>query len=381
MLFWEWFRTCLSCCVEKPATKRKRPIKVHTRLLAVFSAALLAAQEPQGPTFTQVVTNVVAPVIVKDADGAYVNGLEARDFTLLDNGKPQDIRLDVSFIPISMVVAVQASSNAEVFLPTIKKIGPLLEGLVLGQQGEAAIVAFDHRMQVKQEFTSDGRLFKTALESIKAGSSNHSMIDAVFHATRMLRSRPTTHRRVMLLIAETRDKGSEGRMREALLEAQYSNIIIYTVNINRLLTSLTDKGQPPRWDPIPPAGRPRVASTPQTPTATAQMTGLQGNSMNFTPLFVEIFRQTKAIFFDNPAEVFTKYTGGREYSFINSSTMDRVMTDLGEELHSQYLLSYNPNNQVEGGWHDIKVEVSPKSRNYDIRTRPGYWMASVPNAQ
>lgn len=350
-------------------------------LISLTIPVLMMAQEPQDLTFRESVNVVVAPVIVKDRSGRYVNGLEARDFTLLDNGKPQDLKLDVSFVPISMVVAVQASSNAEIFLPTMKKIGPLLEGLVLGQAGEAAILAFDHRMQVKQEFTNDGNLFKAALESIKPGSSSHAMIDAVFYATRMLRSRPSDHRRVLLLITETRDKGSEGRMREALLEAQYHNIIIYTVNINRAVTMLTDKGQPPRWDHVPPAGRPRVASTPQTPTAQAQMTGLQGNSANFVPLFVEIFRQAKSIFFDNPAEVFTKYTGGREYSFINQSTLERVLSDLGEELHSQYLLSYNPNNKAEGGWHDIKVEVSPRSREYEVRTRPGYWMASVPNAQ
>jgi hypothetical protein len=49
---------------------------------------------------------------------------------------------------------------------------------------------------------------------------------------------------------------------------------------------------------------------------------------------------------------------------------------ISEELHSQYLLSYQPNNQGEGGFHDIKVLVN--RRNLEVRTRPGYWVAARP---
>ena len=51
-----------------------------------------------------------------------------------------------------------------------------------------------------------------------------------------------------------------------------------------------------------------------------------------------------------------------------------MVTRLGEELHSQYLLSYTPNTMEQGGWHEIKVEVA--RFGLDVRTRPGYWMAS-----
>ena len=45
------------------------------------------------------------------------------------------------------------------------------------------------------------------------------------------------------------------------------------------------------------------------------------------------------------------------------------------ELHSQYIISYNPSNKDEGGWHDIHVSV--EASNVKVRARPGYWMASV----
>jgi hypothetical protein len=63
------------------------------------------------------------------------------------------------------------------------------------------------------------------------------MIDTVFDATRLLKNRPQTRRKILLMVSETQDRGSEGRIREALLAAQINNIIIYSININRLVTS------------------------------------------------------------------------------------------------------------------------------------------------
>jgi hypothetical protein len=45
-------------------------------------------------------------------------------------------------------------------------------------------------------------------------------------------------------------------------------------------------------------------------------------------------------------------------------------------ISSQYLISYNPNNKAEGGFHEIAVKVS-NSDAKTVRTRPGYWLASV----
>ena len=110
------------------------------------------------------------------------------------------------------------------------------------------------------------------------------------------------------------------------------------------------------------------------PTSVAQYTGW--NNGNVVPVFVEIFKQVKAIFIDNPTEVFSRYTGGKEYSFLSQGALERAVLDIGEELHAQYLLSYNPNNKLEGGFHEIRVEVDRP--DLKVRTRPGYWMAGKP---
>ncbi len=348
-------------------------------LLAVLSIPLSAQEPAEEQIFRTTVNVVTAPVTVRDSDGRHVSGLEPRDFVLLDNDKPQDIRVDVSFVPISLVVAVQANSRVEPLLSAIRKIGPLIEQLVIGEQGEAAIMAFDHRIRLLEDFTNDGARLKKALETINAGSMSSRMVDTVFDAVTRLRRRPASHRRVLLLITETRDMGSEGRLREALLAAEIHNVIIYSVNINRAVTTLLGKPEAPRPDPIPATARRLPPGAPVTPTTTAQFSGLQGSATMFIPLLVEMFRQVKAVFFDNPVEVLTEYTGGREYSFIGQRSLERAISEIGEELHSHYLLSYTPNNLDEGGFHHIRVIVNRPELT--IRTRLGYWVAAVPRPQ
>jgi VWFA-related protein len=337
------------------------------------AAVPLVAQERRADIVVDV-TEVVVPVTVTGKDGEYVNGLEEKDFRLYDNEKLQAFKLDVSFTPISMVLAVQSNAGAEVFLPQIKKIGPVIENLVLGPEGEAAIIAFDHRRRLLQDFTNDGKLFTRALESINPGSSSNTVVDTYFEAIRMLRRRPKNHKKILLMISETQDRGSEGNIREALAEATFANVQVYTVNINRLIAKLTQKMPPPRADHLPPGARPVPPGAPNTPSTTEQLTGYRGASNNWVPVFVEIFTQVKSLFIPNHAEVMTRYTGGREFSFLTQRDLEGVIAKIGEELHSQYLLAYMPNNQQEGGWHEIRVEV--RRYNMKVNARDGYYMAA-----
>ena len=353
-------------------------------LLAGLLALALFAQQPETPAqvFRATVNVVVAPVTVTDRDGRYLTDLKPSDFRLLDNGKPQDIKVDVSFIPISLVVAIQSNWDTQSILPKVQKIGSLLQGTVTGEYGEVAIMAFDHRLQLLQDFTTDSDLISKALRKLKAGSSSSRMIDATMQSIRMLSARPGNRRRILLLVSETRDRASENKAREALTVAQIENVLIYTVNINRLITTLTAKPMPPRPDPLPPSARPMPPNVPATPETVRMSTAGASNSASFIPVFVEIFKQAKAIFVDNPAEVFTKYTGGKEYSFVSERDLERAIQKVGEELHNQYIVSYNPNNKLEGGFHEIEVQVLDSSgrprRDIKLNHRPGYWLAAVP---
>lgn len=353
-------------------------------ILAVTATATLLAQgqqdtnkpvEAPGLTITQSVQVVVAPVVVIDRDGSYVDGLKPSQFHLLDNDKEQDIRVDVAFQPISLVLAVQCSDRVETVLPQIQKVGGLLGPMVMGDQGEVSVIAFDSRVRKMQEFTADPDKITAALKAIHIGSSQSRVIDAVEEGQRQLRSRPGNRRRVILVIGETRDKSSEARLREVVIETQLANVGVYFVDISRTVTTLMAKADPGRPDPLPPAQTPMPSNAVATPNTVMQTTGSEGGSLQFVPAMVEVFKDAKGIFQQSPAEVFTKGTGGEQLGFVRQRGLEDAIQRIGAELHSQYLISYSPNNKDEGGFHQIRVLLSDV-KDAKVRTRPGYWLGA-----
>lgn len=325
------------------------------------------------PTFVQTVKEVMAPVTVTDRDGKTVNGLTGLDFTLLDNGKPQAIMVDTLAHPISLVVAVQANATVESIIPQIRKIGSVFDNLVIGENGEMAVLAFDHRIQTMTPFTSDPDKIHDAFKNIKAGSYSSHLNEATMDALNLLRNRPADRRRILVLISESRDAGSHYHVRDVLTEAEFADIVIYPIDISHLLSSLTAKQLPNRTQSvIPPGGITYPNGQINTPTLDLQL----NQNGNFVPLFKEMFVAVKAIFVPNPLEVYSRFTGGREYSFMSQRGLESAVSDIGEELHSQYLLTYSPNNQEDAGFHEIEVQIHKPELK--VRTRNGYWLAGKP---
>ena len=189
------------------------------------------------------------------------------------------------------MVLVQANAGVEKILPQVQKIGSLIDGLVTGDNGEVAVVAFDHRIQTIADFTSDPDKISAAFKKLKPGSWSSRMNDSAMEGIRLLRNRPATQRRTLLVISESRDNGSEISYREVLTAAEFANVVVYSVNMSRLVASLSTQAQPPRPNPIPLEGRHTTAGVIDTPTTDSQMA-----VGNWTPVFTEIFKDIKRIF-------------------------------------------------------------------------------------
>ena len=347
-------------------------------VLAIGAASLLA-QAPKKddqpiPKIISTVNVVIAPTTVKDSNGRFVNGLKPNEFRVYDNDKLQEISEDIGFLPLSVVVAVSVNNETEEILPKIKKIGPLFKDLVVGQDGEIAIMSFDSRVTLLQDFTNDLDKINAALNKLRPGSSSIRLNDATSEAVKMLRHKKD-RRKVILLISQTRDIASETRIREVVTDLQMNNVDVYTVNISSFLSKITTKPQYPRPDNTPAASRTGPAAASRDPVTVMQM-GASGYAMDVFPLFEEVYRGVKGIFWDNPAEAYTKMTGGQEFKFMSQADLERAVASIGENLHSQYLLSYRPNDEIEGGYHRIRVDVMRP--NLKVITRPGYWMAARP---
>ena len=348
-------------------------------LFGVSIAGLLCmqvgAQEPVKPgsdpgdvTFKAEVKAVQAPVTVLDHDGSVVNNLNVLDFQLFDNGKPQMITQDFANHSLSLVVVVQANAAVEKIIPQIQRVGSVFDNLV-GENGELALIAFDHRIQHITDFTSDPDKIHDAFKKLKPGSSTAKLNDATMEGMNMLRNRPADRKRVMIIISENRDNGSGMHVREVMTEAEFRNVVVYSVDMSHLVTSLTAPADTNRPDPIPPGGTWLPAGTIMTPTLQVQ----QGQDGNWVPMFTEIFKAVKGIFVPNPLSVYTRYSGGRQYSFMTQKGLEQAVAKIGDDLHSQYLLTYVPNNQDEAGFHTIKVTVDKP--DLKVYTRDGYWLA------
>ncbi|MBI3696036.1 MAG: VWA domain-containing protein [Acidobacteria bacterium] len=372
-----------------PSFRRPTIVRVCGRILPLLSLVLLAAafgQDSQPPKpktsisagdqyqFGAGIELVTAPVTVTGPDKRYVAGLEKDQFRVYDNDREQKIiGFDVSFLPISLVLCIETSGRIEGMMPQIKKTGILYTDLVLGERGEMAVITFDSKVNVVQEFTGDSARLIEVIKKIKPGSDATRTSDAVWEAIRMLRPRPDSHRKVIVVVSETRDNGSEVHLGETLRTAQLANIMIYGIRLSTTKGKLTQPAQAKR-DPFPPgvSARPMPPGVVSTPNTQAQS---RVEVVNALPYIIEAIRGVKNLIFNDPLQLLTEGSGGKQLSPLTEGGMQDSVIQIGEELRSQYLLSYRPNNLDKGGFHEIKVEVTVDGLK--VRTRPGYWLGPV----
>jgi VWFA-related protein len=334
----------------------------------------------QAPSFYSGVEVVAVPVTVTGPNGEYVSGLEMSDFHIFDNDVEQKIdSFEVAFLPISMVVCVQSSARVEGLLPDIKKTAVLFTDLVLGEFGQAAVISFDNRVRLLQDFTSKTDDIDKALKSITVGSEAVRLSDALYDAVRMLNRRPANNRKIIVAVSESQNNGSEIGLGEVLRTAQLNDIMFYAVRLSSLSARLFREPEE-KQSPFPPGiqSRPIAPGGVATPTTMQQSYGYQATP-NVIPIIIDLVRGVKNLIFNNPLELMAKGTGGLDYSPRTEDGLQESIAKIGEDIRSQYLLSYRPNNRNEGGiFHHIRVETPYEQLT--VRARPGYLYAPAPVA-
>lgn len=340
-----------------PPAQKKQP---------VTPPALQPGQE-QLPIFRGGVTAVMAPVTVTNTDGDFVVDLKPEDFRLLDNDVRQQITVELTEMPLSLVILIGNSSRVEPLLPQVRKMGSLFTNLVIGENGEAAVIAFDHRVEVAQGFTREPERIEKVFKDLEVGGEQARLSDGIVRALTLLSGRPKERRKVIVAIAEGRDWGSETDLGFALREAQLGSISIYSVGLSTTRANLTRKPPNPGPSPFPPgATGTRPGFPPGAPGASPGM--YHGDLL---ALLAEVVRGAKNILFDNPLEAYAQGTGAMHVGGFSHEAVERAVSRIGRELRSQYLVTYRPNNLNQPGYHTIKVTVDRPG--VKVRTRPGYY--------
>ena len=310
---------------------------------------------------------VLVPVSVTDKNGRYVDGLTARDFNVRDDGALQQITVDdfsTGLAPISLVIAIQTSGISMPALAKIRKIGGMIQPLVTAPRGEVSVVAFDEEIHWLQDFTREDERIRQAVKSLKPGSAlpGARMLDTIAEVADHMRQRKG--RKMLLLISETRDRGSKTTVQEALDAVEREGIEVFGAHYSAFATSLTARpGDLPDVPPPPPDPDPSITPDPYS----------SGDVAGFV---VEVISELARLGKTNVIQALTTATGGSDFPFFKERGIENAIEKLGAEVHSQYMVSFPQRDNTPG---PRLIEVSVMNRDdLRIRSRRTYWADPEP---
>jgi VWFA-related protein len=290
------------------------------------------------------VNEVTAPVTVRDPQGEMVFDLTQQNFRVYDNGAEQKIdHFDVGGDPLSIVLVIETSSHILPMFPSVKHTGIVFTETVMALTSEAAVISYDSTVDLHQKFTTDPDSVQYAIEHLPLGVEDEHLYDAMAKGIAMLDERPAVRRRIMVVVGESKDTGSEDTLGEVLRQAQLANVTIYSIGLSTAMADLRAKPD-------------HVNDSP-----------------DLLALAVWLVKTGKNALSTNSLAVASEATGGLHLATMKDRSIEKAVDEIGGELHAQYTIGYRPHEADPEGYHEIKVVVDRP--NVSVRTRPGYYIA------
>jgi Ca-activated chloride channel homolog len=307
-------------------------------LSAVMLLGLLAA--PGQETIRVQTALVSVPMIVTDADGRYVPGLQARDFGLFDEGVPRQIAFFAATDePLNVALLLDTSKSTVAVLNRIKKAG--LKFLrKLRPRDRALIASFDSSIKVVCPLTDDRKDLEESIRGIKPGEYVGTKLRDALVKISGDRLKKILGRKAVILLTDGQDFGSEASHAQALAAATDAGVVVYPVlyAIDPAETMKKLFGVSVRL--------PRRASGPG-------------------PDWME--REKKAA---KLMEELSSESAGRTYR-VEVTDLDEAFAKVSEELRYQYQMAFYPDpSRYDGKPHELRIEVSRPG--VQIRSRSSY---------
>jgi Ca-activated chloride channel homolog len=301
-------------------------------------------QPPQkSQTTIPVTVNLVDVLLtVLDRRNKLVPDLDKKDFRVLDDNVPQDIRFfsKQSDLPLRIGMLMDTSNSIRDRLKFEQDAANnFLFSVLRRNKDQAFVMTFDDEPQVVQGFTGDTGLLRDHILRTRAGGAT-AVYDAIYtacttelnHPPRPPGDQPDVVRRVMILISDGEDNLSNHTRAEAIEMAQRTSVVIYTISTSIEWVTLDDPGK--------------------------QRSGNRKYDL------------TEG---DKILQDLADETGGRAFYPYHVDDLDQSFQDIGEELRNQYSIAYNPtNHSFDGRYHNIKIDV-PDHKGYQVRARRGYY--------
>jgi VWFA-related protein len=318
--------------------------------------------------FKSTVPLVVAPTTVTDSKGRNVDGLTPADLILYDNNVPQKIQMDWMAYPIDLVVGVQTSANSGAVIDKLGGSGILFSQLLAADAGETAVISFSDEVKIHQDFTGNPDLVIHSLRMLRKEGDQAHMLDAIRQALLMLEHRPPGRRRIILMIAEKRDRSSSVKLPDVMEQVERLNAAVYWLTYSPFLEPFSVKPKTAE-DLKPEAERIKVQQCGLCPAP--DDTAVPPDLGPASPVYAigELVRLLKP----DLASLFTSTTGGRTLNFLKKKALEQAIQLVSEEVHREYILSFEPRGGQPGTFHTIRVAVKDRPE-LRAKTRDGYWV-------
>jgi len=292
----------------------------------------------------RVTTNeVLVPTLVERKGGGILYGLKQDDFVLEDNGVPQKIRVqeEMDTTPVSLVVAVEQGGVSALEFDKVARLGPLLDLFLSDAHGEVALMGFDSRPHLMQDYTHSAEDLEDALVHLQPGDGGAAILDTVSSAVDLLETQPKSFRRVLLLISEERDHGSKHTKAIQLIQKiGRSDVLVLSVSFSpsraQFLHDVKDSGE--------------------------------DRTMNMVSPLVMAVKAFKK----NVAKEIAEESGGEYTTFTGDKRFEERVVDAAKHVRNRYLITFSPSDPAPG-LHTIRVKTT---EDYGARivARANYWL-------
>ena len=289
----------------------KRPF-----LACAFVALAGAAAVAQQATFKAGTSVVAVLSTVVDNQGRLLPNLDRDDFSIFDNGKPQEISFFQNETqPFTVVVMLDFSASMTASLDLLKAA---TEQFVLRMlpDDKGQVGAFSDKIEFSGTFTSDRDDLICALKDLQFGNPTR-LYDAIDASIDMLET-ATSRRKIVLVFTDGDDTASRRGMGDVLTKAKAKEVMVYAI-------------------------------------------GLESEIFNGARM-----QRTKP---DRGLRKLADETGGGYFELKKTDDLAPTFTRVAQELHSLYALGFAP-TLLDGKEHKLDVRV--KTPGAVARARRSY---------
>ena len=289
-----------------------RALILAVLVLVAAAASGVVGQEPTFRSSTRIVP-VIATVI--DQEGRFVPGLEQEEFTILDNGMPQEITFFQNDVqPFTAVVMLDYSASMTANLDRLQAAAEqFLLRMIPEDKGQVG--SFSDKIQFSGTFTNDRDDLIFALKDLQFGNPTR-LYDAINESMAMLRG--VERRKVVLVFTDGDDTASRVGMGDVLDRAKDEEVMVYAIGLESEFFN----------------GQRRVRTRP-----------------------------------DRGLRRLADETGGGYFELKKTDDLAPTFSRVAQELHTQYTLGFTP-TMLDGREHKLVVRM--KTPGLTARARRTY---------